>query len=68
MTTHPYDPTEHARALYRENLRLRELLTLVAQDLERLASTNASPEWQRPLHARSMRIRERLHGELERPA
>jgi len=44
MHTGTYDPTQHARALYVENLRLRELLTLVAQDLERLASTNGSRE------------------------
>ena len=61
MTTDPYDALEHARALYAENLRLRELLTLVAQDLERLACQRSEPEWQRPLLARAMRVRQRLH-------
>jgi len=61
MTTAPYDALEDARILYAEHLRLRELLTLVAQDLERLACQRGDPERQRPLLARAMRVRQRLH-------
>lgn len=32
-----FDPMERARALYAENLRLRELIALVGQDLEGIA-------------------------------
>ena len=52
----PTDPALYA--LYQENLRLRELLTLVAQDLERLAAQESA--W-RVLVRRAMRIRGRLH-------
>ena len=46
-------------ALYQENLRLRELLTAVAQDLECLAAQE--PAW-RMLLRRAMRIGGQLHG------
>jgi len=52
----PTDPALYA--LYQENLRLRELLTAVAQDLERLAAQE--PAW-RVLLRRAMRIRGHLH-------
>ena len=51
----PTDPALYA--LYQENLRLGELLTLVAQDLERLAAKE--PAW-RVLLRRAMRIRPEL--------
>jgi len=53
----PTDPALYA--LYQENLRLSDLLTLVAQDLERLAAQE--PAW-RVLLRRAMRIRQELHG------
>jgi len=53
----PTDPALYA--LYQENLRLRELLTLVAQDLEQLATQE--PAW-RVLLRRATRIRGHLHG------
>jgi hypothetical protein len=47
--------------LYADNLRLRELVALVAQDLERLARQRGEAEWQGPLLARAMRITQHLH-------
>jgi hypothetical protein len=49
-------------ALYQENPRLREPLTLVAQGLERLAAEE--PEWR--LLRRAMRIRRHLHDQAGR--
>ena len=50
-----------ARALYAENLRLRELLVAVAQGLERIASEDREvPDGDRLLR-RAMRIRQYLH-------
>ena len=46
--------------LSRENAELRELLTLVAQELERLAAHH--PELARGLLARARRLRARLHA------
>ena len=59
MSTAPYDALEHARILYAENLRLRELLTLVAHIIDghprrtrrgattrrRWAASGAAPCW-----------------------
>ena len=55
--------TQHdpARQLYAENLALRELLTAVARELERLANDEPSPERRDRLLRRAMRVRERLH-------
>jgi hypothetical protein len=47
--------------LYQEVLRLRELLRLVAAELERLAAAEADPERRAVLLRRAMRIRARLH-------
>ena len=51
-----YDPQNHARSLYRENLWLRELLAKVAQDLEGQAGSDADQR-----RRRAQRIRLRLH-------
>jgi hypothetical protein len=59
----PDDPTDLARRLYAENLWLRDLLAAVAQELERLAAGEPSPEHRERLVRRAMRIRERLHEE-----
>ena len=55
-------PTPLARALSADNLRLRELLTLVAQDLERIACEERYAAHVKPLLERAMRIRRHLHG------
>jgi hypothetical protein len=55
------NPTDLARRLYAENLRLRELLVAVARELERLAAEEPSPERRERLVRRAMRIRKRLH-------
>ena len=47
------------RDTYNRELKLRELLTLVAQDLERLACEH--PELASRLLARAQRIRARMH-------
>ena len=55
-----YDPATHAQMLYSENLWLRQLLTRMAQDLERLAGNRR--ETPRPVLARRARlVRKRLH-------
>ncbi len=56
-----YNPHEHARSLYRENLWLRELLTKVAQDLEHLAALDQYEKQTAPLLRRAQRVRRRLH-------
>jgi len=55
------DPHDLARTLYRENLWLRELLTKVAQDLERIAAVELYSPHTNPLARRAMHIRRRLH-------
>lgn len=56
-----YDPEEHARALYRETIWLRELLTSVAQELERLAGHRPEGDRERDaLLARAQLVRKRL--------
>ena len=55
------DPRETVRALYAENLRLRELLVAVAQELERMASEDREVQGRDRLLRRAMRIRERMH-------
>ena len=60
-TADPYDYSAE-RLLYakaRENAELRELLTAVAGDLERLACER--PELAERFVARAMRLRKRLH-------
>jgi len=57
----PFDPMEHARAVSAENLRLRDLLALVAQDLERIACQERYAAHTGPLSERAMRIRRYLH-------
>ena len=47
--------------LYQEVLRLRELLALVAAELERLAAEETDPRRRAVLLKRAMRIRARLH-------
>ena len=55
MTTPPDPPPyDLARALAAENRELRELLTAVAQELERMAAAGETDA--RPLLARAMRI------------
>jgi len=56
------DPHALTRQLYAENLALRELLTAVARELERLATDEPSPERQDRLLRRAMRVRARLHA------
>lgn len=56
---------ELLRATYAENLRLRELLTLVAQDLERIACQERYVAHTGPLSERAMRIRRYLHEGLK---
>ncbi len=51
------DPLDLARQINAENLWLRDLLTAVAQDLERMAAVD---ERQGALLARAQRIRKRL--------
>ena len=60
----PFDPMEHARAVAVENLRLRELLTVVAQDLERIACQERYAAHVGPLRERAQRIRRYLHEGL----
>ena len=48
------NPGDTARALYAENLRLRELLVAVAQDLERLAAEGPEVPHRDRLLARAM--------------
>jgi hypothetical protein len=55
------DPGELIRALGASNLRLRELLVLVAQDLERIACEERYATHVEPLRERARRIREHLH-------
>jgi hypothetical protein len=55
------DPLEHLRAVSAENLRLRELLAVVAQDLERIACEERYAADTAPLSERAMRIRRYLH-------
>lgn len=50
---------------YRDNLRLRELLVGVAEDLERLASER--PELKSRFSERAMRLRRHLHRTPFRP-
>ena len=52
---------ETSYELYQEVLRLRELLELVAQDLEHLAGSDISAEATTLLQRRAMRVRQRLH-------
>jgi hypothetical protein len=59
-----FDPVAHARAVSAENLRLRELLAVVAQDLERIACQERYAPHAAPLSERAMRIRRYLHEEL----
>jgi len=61
-TPDPYDYSTETllRSTARENATLRELLTAVAGDLERLASQY--PELAERLLARAMRLRKRLLG------
>jgi hypothetical protein len=54
-----YDPHDHARKLYRENLWLRELVTAAAKELERLAARRREPG--DPLLQRAQRLRRELH-------
>jgi hypothetical protein len=49
------------RALYREVLYWRELLSRIAAELELVAGTEADAERARWASARAMRIRKRLH-------
>jgi hypothetical protein len=56
-----YNPTALARALSADNLRLRELLALVAQDLERIAAEERYAAHVTPLRERAQRIRRHLH-------
>lgn len=56
-----YDQTALVRSLGADNLRLRELLTLVAQDLERIACEERYGPHAAPLLERAMRIRRHLH-------
>jgi hypothetical protein len=56
-----YGTEAHARALYRENLWLRELATAVAQELERIASMEGYTAHTNARLKRAMRIRRRLH-------
>ena len=65
-TTDPFDYSPEAllRAKSRECAELRELLTAVAQELERLACEH--PELSSRLLARAMRLRRRLHNAGEK--
>jgi hypothetical protein len=54
-----YDEADLLRRCARQNAELREILTLVAQDLERLACEH--PEWASGFLARAQRIRARMH-------
>ena len=53
-----YDAAQQARHLYRENLWLRKLLTVVAEDLEAIAAHR--PGEARVLLKRATRVRRRL--------
>ncbi len=55
------DPQDQLRTLHRENLWLRDLLTKVAQDLERISSVEEYASHTKPLLRRSQRIRRHLH-------
>ena len=57
VTLQRMDPLDLARQINAENLWLRDLLTAVAQDLERMAAVD---ERQGALLARAQRIRKRL--------
>jgi hypothetical protein len=57
----PSDPTALARSIYADNRRLRELLTAVAQDLERIACEERYAAHVAPLRERARRIRAHLH-------
>jgi hypothetical protein len=62
VATELYDPNEHAKRLWRENLWLRDILTRVAQDLERLANeAGRSSADCEVLARRALRVRKRLH-------
>jgi hypothetical protein len=54
----PYSDAALLRTTAAENATLRELLTAVAQELERLACSH--PEHATPFRARAMRMRRRL--------
>jgi hypothetical protein len=61
MDPSAYDPQDHARSLYQENLWLRELRTKVAQDLEHVACLDEYNHHSGRLLSRAQRIRRRLH-------
>jgi hypothetical protein len=58
-TADPYCPEALLRSVARENADLRELLSGVARELERLACEH--PAMSSRLLARAMRLRHRLH-------
>jgi hypothetical protein len=65
MTTPPDHRDELLRALAAENREFRELLTAVAQELERMAAAGETDA--RPLLAQAMRIR-RLRPDTSEPS
>lgn len=61
MSLEEYTPEALAQALSTENAELRELLTAVARDLERLAATRGYHDQEsRVMLGRAMRIRRQL--------
>jgi hypothetical protein len=58
---HSTNATALARTIYADNLRLRELLTAVAQDLERIACEQRYAPHVAPLQERARRLRKHLH-------
>ena len=55
------NPRESLSTLYQENLWLRDLLRVVAQDLERVAAVEVYADHTDPLLRRAQRIRRHLH-------